>query len=104
MLDAHPNLYADIGARFGETAAIPRFMRKFYERYQDRLLYGTDLGFNVEMYRDTFRVLETADEHFYAGRLCDYHWPLHGFGLPCEVLKKVYAENARRILRPAEKP
>lgn len=102
LLDAHPNLHADIGARFGETAPIPRFMARFYERYQDRLLYGTDMGFDPEMYRTTFRILETEDEHFYARDLFTYHWPLHGFGLEETVLKKVYRENARRILkRPA---
>jgi len=97
MLDAYPNLYADIGARFGETAPIPRFMAKFYERYQDRLLYGTDMGFATEMYRTTFRILETEDEHFYARELFGYHWPLHGFGLKDQVLQKVYAENAKKI-------
>jgi hypothetical protein len=61
---AFPNLYADIGARFGETAPIPRFMAKFYEKYQDRLLYGTDMGFDPEMYRLHYRFLETSDESF----------------------------------------
>lgn len=99
MFDACPNLYADIGARFGETAPIPRFMGGFYEQYQDRLLYGTDMGFDAEMYRTTFRILETEDEHFYARDLFNYHWPLHGFGLEGAVLKKVYADNALRILQ-----
>jgi predicted TIM-barrel fold metal-dependent hydrolase len=99
MFDAYPNLYADTGARFAETAPIPRFMRKFYEKYQDRLLYGTDMGFSAEMYRTTFRILETEDEHFYPENLRSYHWPLHGFGLKDEVLKKVYGENARRLFR-----
>ncbi len=100
MFDAYPNLYAAIGARFGETAPIPRYLAKFYEAYQDRLLYGTDMGFDAEMYRTTFRILETADEHFYAQDLFNYHWPLHGFGLKDAVLKKVYGDNARRILKP----
>ena len=102
LLDAYPNLYADIGARFGETAPIPRYMGKFYEKYQDRLLYGTDLGYAVEMYRETFRILETEDEHFYGHHVAGYHWPLHGFGLKAEVLEKLYAGNARRILKPVE--
>jgi predicted TIM-barrel fold metal-dependent hydrolase len=102
MLDAHPNLLADLGARFRETAPIPRFMARFFERYQDRHLYGTDMGFDAEMYRTTFRILETEDEHFYADTMRGYHWPLHGFGLKDEVLRKVYAENARRILNRAK--
>ena len=102
MLDAHPNLYADTGARFGEIAPIPRYMAKFFDKYQDRIVYGTDLGFQAEMYRTTFRILETEDEHFYAEAVRGYHWPLHGFGLKDEVLRKVYAENARRILDRAQ--
>lgn len=98
MLDASPNLYADIAARFGETSPIPRTMRKFYEKYQDRLLYGTDMGTDIDMYRSTFRILETADEHFYLETLRLYHWPYHGFDLPDGILRKVYRDNARKIL------
>jgi predicted TIM-barrel fold metal-dependent hydrolase len=98
LLDRYPNLYADVSARFAETATIPRYAGQFYERYQDRLLYGTDMGYNVEMYRTTFRILETEDEHFYAWNLFSYHWPLHGLGLSDEVLQKVYADNARKLL------
>jgi uncharacterized protein len=94
----YPNLYADIGARFGETAPIPRYMNSFCEKYQDRILYGTDMGFEPSMYSVTFRILETTDEHFYETELFGYHWALHGFGLSDKVLKKIYAENARKIL------
>jgi predicted TIM-barrel fold metal-dependent hydrolase len=100
MFDAHPNLYADIGARFGETAPIPRAVGRFYAAYADRLLYGTDMGFAPSMYRTTFRILETEDEHFYAQDLFNYHWPLHGLGLKNAVLKKVYQANARKMLHP----
>jgi predicted TIM-barrel fold metal-dependent hydrolase len=99
MLDSCPNLYADIAARYGETSPIPRTMQKFYGRYQDRLLYGTDMGFSPDMYRTTFRILETEDEHFYEQKLFNYLWPLHGFGLSNRVLKKVYGDNARKLLR-----
>jgi predicted TIM-barrel fold metal-dependent hydrolase len=98
LLDRYPNLYADIAARYGETAPIPRYMSAFYRRYQDRLVYGTDMGFSPEMYRGTFRILETLDEHFY-DREYGYHWPLYGFGLPDSVLKRVYRENALKIMR-----
>jgi predicted TIM-barrel fold metal-dependent hydrolase len=32
LFDKYPNLYADISARFAETAAIPRFSARVYER------------------------------------------------------------------------
>ena len=95
-----PNLYADIGARFAETASIPRTAARFFQKYQDRLVYGTDMSRNRQMYLTTFRILETEDEHFYDWNLFTYHWPLNGFGLNDKVLKKVYAGNARKILKP----
>ncbi|MBL7872292.1 MAG: amidohydrolase family protein [Cyclobacteriaceae bacterium] len=100
MFRKYSNLYADLGARFGETAPIPRYMNAFCERYQDRLLYGTDMGFDPAMYATTFRILETTDEHFYEIELFGYHWPLYGFGLKDSVLKKIYSGNARKILHP----
>ncbi|HID38639.1 MAG TPA: amidohydrolase, partial [Calditrichaeota bacterium] len=90
LLDLYPNLYADIAARYAETAPIPRFVKKFYERYQDRLLYGTDMGYEKSMYQITFRILESKDEHFYEIDLFGYHWPLYGLGLSDTVLKKIY--------------
>ena len=101
MFDACPNLYADISARFAETAAIPRAAAKFYQKYQDRLVYGTDMGRGKEMYQTTFWILETEDEHFYDWDLSTYHWPLYGLGLSDDILRKVYRENALAVLRRA---
>ncbi len=98
LLDKYPNLYADISARYAETAPIPRFVKKFYEKYQDRLLYGTDMGMDQRMYRITFRVLETNDEHFYEIGQFGYHWALNGFGLDDGILKKLYRDNASKVL------
>ena len=98
MLDRNPNLYADISARYAETAPTPRFALAFYQKYSGRLLYGTDMGMNPAMYRITFRVLETLDEHFYEIEQFGYHWSLNGFGLPAPVLKEVYRDNAARLL------
>ena len=99
LLDAYPNLYADIAARYGELAPIPRAVKSFIEKYQDRILYGTDMGTDKLMYQATFRILESTDEHFYARDFFDYHWPLYGIGLSDAVLKKVYGDNARRLMR-----
>lgn len=98
ILERHPNLNADISARYAETAPIPRFVAKFYTKYADRLIYGTDMGFDKKMYRTTFRILETSDEHFYEHGMFGYHWSLNGFGLPSEILRKVYRNNAEKIL------
>ncbi len=97
MLDKYPNMYIDISARVAESAHTPRTTRDFLIKYQDRVLFGTDNGMDTEMYRNIFRVLETNDEHFYMPESA-YHWSLSGFGLPDEVLKKIYHDNAERIL------
>jgi len=99
LFDKYPNFYADISARYAESAPIPRYMKAFYEKYQDRLLYGTDMSYDTLMYRITFRILETNDEHFYEIGQFGYHWALNGFGLPKEILKKLYHDNAARILK-----
>jgi hypothetical protein len=104
VLERHSNLYADISARYAETAPIPRFAAKFYSKFADRLVYGTDMGFDKEMYQITFRILETWDEHFYESDMFSYHWSLNGFGLPDEVLQKVYRANAENILRSRVHP
>lgn len=99
LLEKYTNLYAEFGARYGETAPIPKYMNAFCEKYQDRLLYGTDMGYNLNMYAATFRILESNDEHFYEIDIFNYHWPLYGFGLKDSVLKKIYRDNARKILK-----
>ncbi len=97
LLDKYKNLYLDIAARYAETATIPRYMQQFYDKYQDRLLYGTDMGMDKPMYQVTFRVLETLDEHFYESELFGYHWAMNGFGLSEDILKKLYMSNAKKI-------
>ena len=97
MLDKYPNLHADIGARFAELSPIPRTVSQFFQRYQDRLFYGTDMNPEAEMYRVTFRLLETADEHFYPAYFRKYHWPMHAWALPDDVLKKIYRDNALKL-------
>jgi predicted TIM-barrel fold metal-dependent hydrolase len=99
LFDKYPNLYADISARYAESAPIPRYMKTFYERYQDKLLYGTDMGYDTSMYRTTFRILETNDEHFYETGLFGYHWALNGFGLSGDILKKIYRDNAIKVFK-----
>jgi predicted TIM-barrel fold metal-dependent hydrolase len=112
-LDRFPNLSVEIGARIGELGRQPRTSRKFFEAYQDRIFFGTDAWpppvgetmpqqvFKDELYEIYYRFLETEDEYF------DYapapvppqgRWRIYGVGLPDGILKKVYHENAERLL------
>jgi hypothetical protein len=109
MFDRNSNLYADLGARFAETATIPRVAQKFLTKYSDRIVYGTDVNYNLPFFATTFRILETDDDHFYkrgkvesANFNFNYHWTLNGFGLSDDVLKKIYHENAMRIFARAK--
>ena len=104
MFDRYPNLYGDIGARYAELSPVPRTVLRFLTRYQDRVLYGTDMTPNPEMYRETFRLLETDDEHFYLTYFHHYHWPMYAWALPDGVLKKIYNENAQRMLSASGTP
>ena len=103
LLDKYPNLYADLAARFGEFSPVPRYAARFMEKYQDRLLYGIDTdgssaNYEREMYKITFRILETGDEHFYQHDLFDYHWPLYGLSLSDKTLQKIYNGNAKKLI------
>jgi predicted TIM-barrel fold metal-dependent hydrolase len=99
LLDRYPNLYADVSARLKYIGTIPRVAAAFLEKYQDRILYGTDAGFQPAMYRASFRALESADDHYYEGILPSLHWPLYGLALSDGALRKIYRENALRLLK-----
>ncbi|MFC2124161.1 amidohydrolase family protein [Bacteroidota bacterium] len=98
LLENYSNLYIDISARFSELSPIPRKAHAFFVKHSDKIVYGTDQGFQPSMYRITFRVLESADEHFYDWTYSSYHWAMYGMELPEEVLEKVYLLNAGKIL------
>lgn len=101
MLDECPNYYIDISARIGELGRQPYTARKFFMQYKDRILFGSDMGPDLDAYRLYYRFLETDDEYFNyntsevpgQGR-----WYVCGLYLPDDVLKNVYSENAKRVL------
>lgn len=111
-LDRFPNMTVDLAARIGELGRQPRRARQFFDRYQDRILFGTDATphgvetpqqlFGEKLYEIYYRFLETADEYF------DYapanvppqgRWRIYGIELPDPILEKVYNQNATRLLR-----
>ena len=102
-LEQYPNVSIDIGARTAELGRQPYSARKFFLRFADRILFGTDLLPDVAMYRAHFRFLETEDEYFeypsHASR--QGRWNIYGLHLPEDVLRKVYRENALALLRQA---
>ncbi len=110
-LDRHPNVSVDIAARIGELGRQPHMAGRFFDRFQDRILFGTDATpdaidlpqqtFCEDLYRIYYRFLETEDDYF------DYsparvppqgRWRIYGIHLPEPILRKVYSENAARLL------
>jgi predicted TIM-barrel fold metal-dependent hydrolase len=104
ILDAYPNAHADIGARIAELGRIPRATRELIVRHADRFLFGTDLfPPEASIYATHFRFLETADEHFPYDPWDDQpptegRWAIGGLDLPDDVLARVYAGNAHRLI------
>ena len=101
MLEACPNFYVDISARLGELGRQPYTARKFFIHYQDRILFGLDMGPDPEAYRLCYRFLETDDEYFNynTGEVPQQgRWYVCGLNLPDDVLEKVYRKNAEKII------
>jgi len=109
MLDTYPNYYVDISAVLSDLGRQPYTARKFFIKYQDRILFGTDggvlfgqEGWTIErFYRSYFEFLETENEYI------DYpeqqahnqgNWYIYGINLPDDVLQKIYYKNAEKIL------
>src|SRR5215470_14433932 len=105
LLDTHPNVMVEFGAREAELGRQPRRAREFFIKYQDRIMFGTDNTIEEEMYRNHFRWLETADEYFdYWGSPGQGRWKIYGMELPDSVLEKVYHLNAERMFRQFKGP
>ena len=100
-LDKYPNLYVEPASHIGELGRQPYTARKFFIKYADRIFFGTDGPWPEQRLSYYWRFLETYDENFpYSEKPFPPQgfWNIHGIGLPDEVLRKVYYENAVRII------
>ena len=101
LLDRCPNFFIDISARLGELGRQPYSTRRFFLRYADRILFGSDVSPNVDFYRIYYRFLETDDEYFNynPGEVPGQgRWFIYGLSLPEDVLERIYFRNAARLL------
>jgi predicted TIM-barrel fold metal-dependent hydrolase len=104
ILERCPNFHVDLAARIAELGRQPRAARAFIERWSERVLFGTDMGPDPAWYRVYYRFLETADESFAYDADEDAaptqgRWRIHGLDLPDDVLRRVYRDNALRLIR-----
>jgi predicted TIM-barrel fold metal-dependent hydrolase len=128
MLDRYPNFFVDTAARVPEIGRHDAAkMRAFFVKYQDRVLFGTDTGIGADddammygstgadvptradeerFFKSTWRYFETTDKQFESPTPIQGRWKIDGVGLPDDVLRKIYFDNAARILkwRPATSP
>jgi predicted TIM-barrel fold metal-dependent hydrolase len=110
-MDRFPNMTVELAARIGELGRQPRASRKFFDQYQDRIMFGTDAVphgvetpqqiFGDKLYEIYYRFLETEDEYFDyapAPKPPQGRWQIYGLGLTESILRKVYNQNAARLL------
>lgn len=102
LFDEMPNVYTELGAVLAELGRQPKFARAWLIKYQDRVLFGKDT-YKKEEYYTYFRVLETGDEYFDYYRKRHAHWKMYGLELPDSVLRKIYFENAIKIVPGIDK-
>jgi predicted TIM-barrel fold metal-dependent hydrolase len=112
LLDTYPNADVEISATVQDLGRAPLMIRKFFLKYQDRILFGSDgnPGRGVEeFWVPHWRFLETYDEHFdhpaqirsATGAPLHGRWRISGIGLPDDLLRKVYYVNALKYLPAA---
>ena len=102
LLEEMPNMNVGIGAIIAELGRQPRFAKAFFEKYQDRILFGKD-SWKPEEFPTYFRVLESNDEYFPYHKKYHAFWPMYGLDLSDQVLKKVYYKNALRLVPGLDK-
>ena len=109
FLDRYPKATVDLAARMSQvqvqSVADYAKVRAFFIRYQDRLMYGTDLSDNPGddpagfardaegMWRSDWRYLATGESQ----PIKDIHAAPKGLALPRSVIDKIYYRNARRV-------
>jgi predicted TIM-barrel fold metal-dependent hydrolase len=97
LMEELPNMHVEFGAVIAELGRQPRAAKAFFEKYQDRILFGKD-AYNPEEYATYFRVLETEDEYFPYYKRYHAFWKMYGIGLSDAILKKIYYENALKLI------
>jgi predicted TIM-barrel fold metal-dependent hydrolase len=100
-LDEYPNLWIETASRIAELGRQPYTARDFLIRHADRLLFGTDGPWPEARLRINWRFFETRDESFaYSEKVPPPQgmWQIHGVNLPDDVLRKLYHENAAKLI------
>ncbi|MBL8849744.1 MAG: amidohydrolase family protein [Planctomycetaceae bacterium] len=106
-LSTYPNMHVETSARIAELGRQPYTARRFFVQYADRIMFGTDGPGTPDKLNPQFAFLETWDEYFpYVDDATRFppqgFWNIYGIGLPDDVLRKVYFQNALRLIPGAQ--
>jgi hypothetical protein len=116
FLDSHPDAVVDLAARMGQVQYQSNRdrgkVRRFFIRYQDRLLYGTDLtqepGAAAADVRREAHAVWLRDWRYLGTdstqRVPELDAPVRGLALPRSVIRKLYSANAERWFGAAWQP
>jgi predicted TIM-barrel fold metal-dependent hydrolase len=116
FFEHHPNAHVDLTPGIELVYNISHRRddwRRFFTRYADRILLGTDIGMSRTVEEHLVRIwilrnfLETGEE-FYTPNSADdlltrYEDPFIGLDLPKTTLEKIYAGNFYRLWGPKPK-
>ena len=102
-LDQYPNFAIDTAARMDYLMLMPREdVRNFLIKYQDRVLYGTDLDVIADSKMDEdikdWESTYARDYKFFATdqTITVMGKQIRGLSLPKPILQKIYRENAKK--------
>lgn len=111
-LDKFPNIYVEPAARFGDLVGQDSDnVKAFFEKYQDRILFGTDYGTSSPQENKNTDELKAEEENLDENykRLWTYVATKDsvaergqkniGLGLSVEILNKFYYQNAIDFLK-----
>ncbi len=109
FLDRFPNATVDMAARMSQvqyqSVRDREKVRNFFIRYQDRVMYGTDLTYGpdadpAEFRREAHTVWSSDWRYLATGesqRIDMIHADVPGLALPRAVIDKIYYANAKRV-------
>jgi predicted TIM-barrel fold metal-dependent hydrolase len=120
-LDRNPNMLVDVAARIPEIGRQdPEKVRRMFLKHQDRILFATDFmvynrlilgsGGDAErptdedgktFYQKCWRWFESADRDWEHMTPIQGDWKISSIHLPPEACRKIYFDNARKLLARA---